>query len=162
MSVYRQGPRTFTEIYFSMRHETILSGNIYIYIYTRTNIKNEIERGGGKGKKVRETRMESLVVCSKRKRGWRLGFAALDGRMARTNFAPLLPRARYPLHLPEYREDIRAPPPERTRTLEPSFIHGKCTEDAYTDDICFLKARCVTETQLFRRSQSRLGIPRGF
>lgn len=30
-----------------MRHETILSGNIYIYIYTRTNIKNEIERGGG-------------------------------------------------------------------------------------------------------------------
>lgn len=107
MSVYRQGPRTFTEIYFSMRHETILSGNIYIYIYTRTNIKNEIERGGGGSKGEREWRVWSSVRKGKEDGG----SATLDGRMARTNFAPLLPRARYPLHLPEYRErreDIRA------------------------------------------------------
>lgn len=32
MSVYRQGPRTFTEIYFSMHHGTILCGNVYMYI----------------------------------------------------------------------------------------------------------------------------------
>lgn len=75
-----------------------------------------------------------------------LGF---DGRrMARTNFALLPPRARYPLHFPEYRErqDTRIqetrtwregsdpPPPAcvRTRTLEPSFIHAKCAADVYT------------------------------
>lgn len=98
------------------------------------------------GKKVRETgerRMESSAarLFEKEKRMEALGF---DGRrMARTNFALLPPSAWYPLHFPWiWRETGYAYVARgfgsysvlcaRTRTLEPSFIHGKCAADVYT------------------------------
>lgn len=66
MSVYRQGPRTFTEIYFSMHHGTILCGNVYIYIYTHASMgEKESRKRGWKG-----TRIESLEArVFKKKKG---------------------------------------------------------------------------------------------
>lgn len=46
MPVYRQGVRTFTEIYFSMHCRTILCGNIYEYRYNSKYL-GQVEAAGG-------------------------------------------------------------------------------------------------------------------
>lgn len=73
-----------------------------------------------------------------------------DTRMWREGSDPTPSFARVRGHLSHLSSTGNAP-----RMCTPPYVV------AYTDDdIRFLKARCVTETQLFRRSQSRSGISR--
>lgn len=102
------------------------------------------EGGRKRGEKSKGKWRVRRLVCSKRKRGWRGSArlsAALDGRrMAREQISLFFPLDTHYICLNIAGDRIQetrmwregsGPPPLRTRTLEPSFIHGKRAADVY-------------------------------
>lgn len=175
-------PDFYRDLFFNAPRNDSLRKHTYIYtcVYIRTNIKNE--RDGGREKSKGNGGAEngefggSSVRKGKEDGGARLRWPPHGENKFRSS-SPLALDTHY--IFPEYgeRQDTRMwregsdPTPSFAR-VRGHLSHLSSTGNAprmctppyvvaYTDDdIRFLKARCVTETQLFRRSQSRSGISR--
>lgn len=138
-------PDFYRDLFFNAPRNDSLRKHTYIYtcVYIRTNIKNE--RDGGREKSKGNGGAEngefggSSVRKGKEDGGARLRWPPHGENKFRSS-SPLALDTHY--IFPEWRETGYAYAARgfgsysvlcaRTRTLEPSFIHGKCAADVYT------------------------------